>query len=106
VLAEQSAHSTGTTLFAAAHRGGARALGAGSTPIGLAEGAPADCLALAGDAAQPGAQDDVWLDRYVFADVELRHVWRAGRRVVTDGEHVARAAVGARYRAALGRLLA
>jgi formiminoglutamate deiminase len=38
VLAEQSAHSTGRTLFATAHRGGERALGAGPVPIGLTPG--------------------------------------------------------------------
>jgi cytosine/adenosine deaminase-related metal-dependent hydrolase len=104
VLAAQSAHSTGRTLFAAAQRGGERALGADSAPTGLAPGATADCLAL--DVDEIAAQDDVWLDRFVFADVGLRHVWRAGRRVVADGKHVARAAVQARYRAALARLLA
>jgi len=103
VLAEQSAHSTGRTLFAAAQRGGERALGAGSAPIGLAQGAPADCLAL--DLDEVSAPDDVSLDRFVFAELGLRHVWRAGRRLVADGEHCARAVVRARYRATLGRLL-
>jgi formimidoylglutamate deiminase len=104
VLAAQSAHSTGRTLFATSHRGGERALGAGVAPVGLTEGASADCLALGVD--ELTTQDDVWLDRFVFADVELRHVWRAGRRVVTEGEHFARAAVRSRYLAALGRLVA
>lgn len=103
VLAEQSAHSTGRTLFAAAHRGGERALGAGSTPIGLADGASADCVTLEAEALV--AQDDVWLDRLVFADVGIRDVWRAGRQVVVAGRHVARAAVGERYRQTLERLL-
>jgi len=105
VLAAQSAHSTGRTLFATSHRGGERALGAGAAPIGLAEGASADCLALDVNEAL-AAQDDVWLDRFVFADVGLRHVWRAGRRVVAEGVHVARAGVRTRYLATLGRLLA
>ncbi|HKU88201.1 MAG TPA: formimidoylglutamate deiminase [Steroidobacteraceae bacterium] len=103
VLAEQSAHSTGRTLFAASHRGGERALGAGSAATGLSEGASADCVAL--EATEPGGQDDVWLDRFVFADVGIRHVWRAGRRWVAEGRHVARDTVQAGYRAALGRLL-
>ena len=47
----------------------------------------------------------MWLDRFVFADVGIRDAWRAGRRVVADGRHFARAGVHARYRAALGRLL-
>jgi formimidoylglutamate deiminase len=107
VLAAQSAHSTGRTLFATSHRGGERALGAGAgaVPIGLAQGASADCLALDVDDAL-AAQDDVWLDRFVFADVGLTHVWRAGRRVVAEGQHFARAAVRSRYVAALRRLLA
>jgi formimidoylglutamate deiminase len=103
VLAALSAHSTGRTLFASAQQGGERSLGAGSAPIGLAEGAPADCLAL--DLDEVPAQDDVSLDRFVFAELGLRHVWRAGRRVVANGEHFSRAAVKARYRKALGRLL-
>jgi formimidoylglutamate deiminase len=105
VLAAQSAHSTGRTLFATSQRGGERALGAGAAPIGLAEGATADCLAL--DVHEGlAAHDDVWLDRFVFADVGLRHVWRAGRRVVAEGEHFQRAAVRSRYLDVLGRLLA
>jgi formimidoylglutamate deiminase len=104
VLAAQSTHSTGRTLFMSAHRGGERALGAGAAPIGLTAGASADCLALDGD--EFAAQDDAWLDRFVFADVGLRHVWRAGRHVVADGRHFARAAVRSRYLVALGRLLA
>jgi formiminoglutamate deiminase len=104
VLAAQGAHSTGRTLFSSAQRGGERALGGASpSPAGLVEGAPADCLVL--DVDDLAAQDDVHVDRFVFADVGLRDVWRAGRRVVVDGEHVARAAVRVRYRAALGRLL-
>jgi len=103
VLAAQSAHSTGRTLFASSQRGGERALGGGSGPAGLQEGAAADCLVL--DVDELAAQEDVYLDRLVFADLGLRHVWRGGRRVVVDGEHVARAAVKARYRAAQGRLL-
>lgn len=103
VLAEQSAHSTGRTLFAASHRGGERALGAGAAPVGLSPGASADCVAL--DSAETVSRDDVWLDRFVFADVGIRDTWRAGRRVVANGRHVAREAVHARYRAALERLL-
>jgi len=46
------------------------------------------------------------LDSFVFASgVRIEHVWRAGRRVVADGSHVARAEIQARYRAALERLL-
>jgi formiminoglutamate deiminase len=103
VLAAQSAHSTGRTLFAGAQRGGARALGAGAPPTAIADGAPADCLSL--DTDELPAQDDVSLDRFVFAELGVRHVWRAGRRVVEDGRHCARESVRARYRAALRRLV-
>ena len=103
VLAAQSAHSTGRTLFASAQRGGERALGAGSAPAGIAEGAAADCLSL--NIGEYTGQDDAVLDRFVFADVTVQHVWRAGRRVVADGVHEAREAVQARYRVALRRLL-
>jgi formiminoglutamate deiminase len=98
------AQSTGRSLYAGAQRGGERALGVAAAGSGLAAGAPADCLAL--DVDDLAAQDDVHVDRFVFADLGLRHVWRAGRRVVAVGEHVARAAVRLRDRAALGRLLA
>jgi len=52
------------------------------------------------------AGDDGVLDSFVFAGVPVQHVWRAGRQVVADGAHHARAAVQVRYRAALARLLA
>ena len=103
VLAAQSAHSTGRTVFAGAQRGGERALGAGSAPAGIAEGAAADCLSLSFEESM--GQDDGVLDRFVFADVTVQHVWRAGRRVVADGVHCGRAAVQARFRAALRHLL-
>jgi formimidoylglutamate deiminase len=103
VLAAQSAHSTGRTVFASAQRGGERALGAMSGPAGIAEGAAADCLSL--DIEGSTGQDDGVLDRFVFADVAVQHVWRAGRRVVAEGVHHAREPVRARYRATLRRLL-
>ena len=103
VLSAQSPHSTGRTLFATSHRGGEQALGAGAAPVGLAVGASADLLAL--DVDELTSPDDVCLDRFVFADADLRHAWRAGRRVVADGEHFARGAVRARYQLALRRLL-
>jgi formimidoylglutamate deiminase len=103
VLAAQSAHSTGRTVFAGAQRGGERALGGGSGPLGIAAGAAADCLSLALE--EPVGQDDGLLDCFVFADAGVQHVWRAGRRVVIDGVHHGRETVQARYRAARRRLL-
>ncbi len=104
VLAAQSAHSTGRTLFAGARRGGDRALGVEGVG-GIVEGAAADCVSLdVDDLVQAG--DDGMLDSFVFAGVPVQHVWRAGRQVVADGVHRARPEVQARYRAALARLLA
>ena len=104
VLAAQSAHSTGRTLFAGARRGGDRALGVEGAG-GITEGAPADCVSLDVDALVQAGDDGV-LDSFVFAGVPVQHVWRAGRQVVADGVHEARTAVQSRYRAALARLLA
>ena len=98
------AHSTGRTLFAGARRGGDRALGVEGSG-GIVEGAPADCVSLDVEALVQAGDDGV-LDSFVFAGVPVEHVWRAGRQVVADGVHLARAAVQARYRAALARLLA
>jgi formimidoylglutamate deiminase len=103
VLAAQSAHSTGRTVFAGAQRGGERALGVGSGPMAIAAGAAADCLSL--NLEESPGPDDGLLDRFVFADAGVQHVWRAGRRVVSDGVHPGREAVQARYRATLRRLL-
>ena len=105
VLASQSAHSTGRTLFANALRGGDRALGVASALSGITAGAPADCVSLwAAGFNAPG--DDALLDAWIFATgVRVEHVWRAGSRVVADGAHVARGGIDARYREALQRLI-
>ena len=113
VLAAQAsvrgAPSTGRTLYSNALRGGERALGAAGAP-GINVGAAADCLSLKVEMPQfetdRGPGDDALLDSFVFASgVRIEHVWRAGRRVVADGSHVARIGIEARYRAALERLL-
>jgi formiminoglutamate deiminase len=105
VLAAQSAHSTGHTLFVHAQRGGARAL-TGREPSGLELGAPADCVALGHDLAEFRRSDDVLLDGFIFAGTaRIERVWRGGRRVVEGGAHVARDTVGRRFRAALQRLV-
>ena len=110
VLATRSPHSTGRTLFAHAVRGGDRAMGCGGQlPTGIAAGAAADCFSLASDA--PGSiprNEDTLLDAFIFggAGRRIEHVWRAGRRVVTEGTHCARQSVQARYQATLARLLA
>jgi formimidoylglutamate deiminase len=70
--------SVGTTLYAAALAGGARALGR-------------DCGALA-----PGQLLDGWI--FAADDRVVQDVWSAGRRTVRGGRHVARDAVEKRYR--------
>jgi formiminoglutamate deiminase len=92
--------STGRTLFDRALLGGAQALGAGTSA--LAGGAPADIVAL--DEDGEGASGDALIDRWVFAQGGVDSVWRAGRRVVRDGRHVARDGIAARYRETLRRL--
>jgi len=108
--------STGRALFDAAAFGGARALGAqgGGTAPGrpagrIAVGAPADFVVLDRDHdALFGRDGDAILDAWIFAAATnpVREVWRAGRRVVADGRHVARAAVVAAWRRALLRIAA
>jgi formiminoglutamate deiminase len=97
--------STGRSLYAGAQRGGERALGGEVGPSGIARGAAADCISLNIEALV--RDDDTVLDCLVFAaGARVEHVWRAGRRVVTDGVHEARQIVESRYRRVLGRLLA
>jgi formiminoglutamate deiminase len=105
VLAAQSAHSTGQTLFAQAQRGGAQAL-TGKAPAGLRVGAAADCVALDDGAPEFRRSDDALLDGFIFANTtRIDRVWRAGRRVVEGGAHVARAAVARRFKVAVERLV-
>lgn len=105
LLAREGA-SVGRTLFDAAQAGGAQALGVTG---GIAIGRPADIVALDPDhPALAGMADDTLLDAWIFA---ARHgavdaVWRGGRKVVTEGRHIAAAAVAARYRQTVASLLA
>lgn len=94
--------STGRTLFSAALRGGAQALGMDGA--GLAPGALADLLALScPDAAR---NCDTALDQWIFARADVTNVWRAGRHVVRAGRHVRREQIAARYRQTIERLRA
>ncbi|MBX3565847.1 MAG: formimidoylglutamate deiminase [Sphingomonas sp.] len=105
LLAREGA-SVGRTLFDAAQAGGAQALGVTG---GIAIGHPADIVALdANHPALAGMADDTLLDAWIFA---ARHgaidaVWRGGRKIVTEGRHIAAAAVAARYRQTVASLLA
>jgi formimidoylglutamate deiminase len=91
--------STGRGLFDAARKGGAQALGADDS--GIKVGAPATLVSLAmrepSFLARRG--DDV-LDAWIFAARRpaVDRVWRAGRLVVKDGEHVCRPEIDRAYR--------
>jgi formiminoglutamate deiminase len=105
VLAGGPNRSTGRTLFDAALKGGAQAMG---TSAGIAVGAPADFFSLdTRDVLFAGRSGDQLLDTFIFAggDRCIDSVWRAGRQVVSQGRHLARAAIETRYRATLERLL-
>lgn len=107
LMAGEAGASTGRTLFDAALAGGAVALGTG--PAGLRAGAAADLVTLRAD--HPGLvhrHGDRLLDGWIFGAGQpaVEGVWVRGRRLVTDGRHVARDAVARRYAAALRRLLA
>ena len=81
--------STGRGLFEGAIRGGAQALGQGVS--GIAGGACADAL----------------LDSFIFAGGRsIDGVWRAGRKVVVEGVHIARQTIARHFAAAVERLLA
>jgi len=111
VLAGESGHSTGRSLFDAALAGGAQALaGAGARGrVGLAVDTPLDLVSLNADhPALIERREDEILDSWIFA--AGRHVidcvWRAGEKVVNGGRHRQREAIVARYRRALKALLA
>ncbi|MEM6624452.1 MAG: formimidoylglutamate deiminase [Pseudomonadota bacterium] len=99
--------STGRTVFDAACRGGAQALGRRSGAIEA--GSWADLVALDSNAlALEGLQGDTVLDSWIFAgdDRVISDVWSAGRHVVQDGRHIRRDAIEARFREVLSRLRA
>jgi formiminoglutamate deiminase len=99
--------STGRVLFERAIEGGARALGV--PRAGIAPGAAADFVSLRADAVElAGRTGDALLDSFIFAGGRacIDGVWSAGRKVVTEGRHHDREAIGMKYRSTLERLLA
>ena len=101
MLAEEG-RSTGRVLWEGAAQGGARAAGRAAGVI--AEGALADLVALDMESLHlDGRGGDEILDAFVFAghDAQVAEVWSAGRHIVEGGRHVARDAVGARFRAVM-----
>ncbi len=106
VMSAGAGQSTGRALFDGTLVGGAQALGAES---GLAVGMPADIVALDPDhPALIARGGDALLDSLIFAGgaALISAVWRGGVKLVADGVHRERAAVSARYRKTLERLLA
>lgn len=99
--------SNGRTLFEAAARGGAQALG---QPMGaIAPGHRADFILLDADAPSlAGRRGDAALDAWIFSNQTrgtIRDVYVAGRRVVEGGRHIHSDSFGAAYHKTLGRLL-
>ena len=99
--------SVGQTLYLGAAEGGARALGRESGSIRA--GALADLVAIERSHVSLCAlRDAQLLDGLAFAAGErvVTDLWSAGRHRVKGGAHVARAQIAARYRAAIGDLMA
>lgn len=97
--------STGEALFARARTGAAQAL---DRPSGaIAPGHLADLVTLEADhLAFAGLDRSQWLDAWIFAAGPdcVRDLWSAGRACVTDGRHLHRDRIEARYRATMTRL--
>lgn len=96
--------SNGRALFEAALAGGNRALG--GRRVGIAPGGAASLVAL--DADHPslaGKSGDAILDAWVFAGgTSVDSVWIGGRKLVSQGRHVRRDAIAARFRAVMSAL--
>lgn len=94
-----SDRSTGRVLFEAAARAGAQAAGRNSGEI--AEGAPADLVAVSTDnEILCGRAGDAVLDSLIFGGRGrdcVTDVWSAGRHMVRGGRHVHRDAIVARF---------
>lgn len=100
----QPGRSTGRTLYDAALAGGGQALG--TEAAGLVAGASADIVAISADDLP--SIDDRSIDRWLFSRGHgaIASVWRAGRRVVSEGRHLRRGQVMQRYRDVIRRRFA
>lgn len=106
LLAGDASPYVGTRLYDGALHGGAQALG---VETGLEAGRPADIVSF--DLDHPvfaGSDDDTLLDRWIFGSRSgaIDCVWRAGRKQVEQGRHVAAEAIAATYRSCVERILA
>jgi formimidoylglutamate deiminase len=109
VIGAADTRSTGRILFESAVRGGAQALGVDETGAGIARGASADFVSLNLEApALASRSGDALLDSLIFGGGSgcIDGVWRAGRKWVSDGRHIARDEVARVYRTTLQKLLA
>lgn len=105
-MARAQGSSTGGDLYRTALAGGAQALGAGDGAIRV--GASADLVSMdLNHTAMSGRNGDAILDSWIFAarGGAVECVWRHGRKVVSQGRHIAREKIAARYRATLSALL-
>ena len=96
-----------STVYRGALTGGGQALGRPSAGLGVGEAA--DIVSLkADDPTFAGRSGDAILDSWIFGGAArlVDCVWRGGVKRVAGGRHVAREAIDARYRAAVGALLA
>jgi formiminoglutamate deiminase len=102
VMASREGESNGARLFTEALAGGAQAL---NRPIGaIASGRRADIVVFDPDHPDfAAAGSGRWLDAWIFVAGRsaIKDVFAGGRKVVEGGRHVDRAAIAARYRAAL-----
>ena len=105
MLASEAKPSVGARLFGAALTGGAQALGIAS---GIAPGLRADIVTLnTNHSSLYGRTGDQWLDAWIFAahSGAIDTVWRAGRKLVSQGRHYAGEAARTRYKKTLDRIL-
>jgi formiminoglutamate deiminase len=108
VIGAADARSTGRVLFEGAVRGGAQALGFDGPATGIAAGATADFISLnLAASALASRADDALLDSLIFGAHHgcIDGVWRAGRKWVSEGRHIARDEVARAYRATLAKVL-
>lgn len=105
VIACNQRPSVGNRLFNAALSGGAQSLGIAS---GIAAGMRADIISLNVDhPALCERAGDQLLDSWIFASNQncIDAVWRHGRKLVTQGRHIAAEPIKTRYKQALKRIL-
>jgi formimidoylglutamate deiminase len=105
VLANDQQPSVGSRLFNAALSGGAQALGISS---GIAAGMRADIVTL--NLEHPslyGRTGDQLLDSWIFAANSdcIDGVWRHGRKLVSNGRHIAAEPIKTRYKEVLKRIV-